>query len=146
MAKKAGGKSVPARVTRRAAAPVAEAAFPIVGVGASAGGLEAFTQLLEHLPATSGMAYVLIQHLDPTHASQLPEILSRKSAMPVNEVHGVTNVEPDHVYIIPASKNLRIENGILSTVTRPSGTGAPNMPVDEFLESLAKDRGSLAIG
>src|SRR5580700_4070534 len=62
--------------------------FPIVGVGASAGGLEAFTQLLEHLPATTGMAYVLIQHLDPTHASQLPEILSRKTKMPVREVHG----------------------------------------------------------
>src|SRR5580765_3622318 len=103
MAKKAGGKSVPARVTRQVAAAVAGAAFPIVGVGASAGGLEAFTQLLEHLPATSGMAYVLIQHLDPTHASQLPEILARKSTMPVREIRGETPVQANHVYVIAAS-------------------------------------------
>src|SRR5579872_5066224 len=112
MAKKAGGKIVSPRVTRKAVGPIAESAFPIVGVGASAGGLEAFTQLLEHLPATSGMAYVLIQHLDPTHASQLPEILARKSPMPVREVQGDSIVEPDHVYVTPASNNLRIENGV----------------------------------
>ncbi len=79
-------------------------AFPIVGVGASAGGLEAFSQLLEHLPSTTGMAFVLIQHLDPTHASQLPEILARKSPMPVREVQGDTAVEPDHVYIAPGQQ------------------------------------------
>src|ERR1700722_16497449 len=112
MAKKAAGKSAPP-VTRKVAGPVAEAAFPVVGVGASAGGLEAFTQLLEHLPAASGMAYVLIQHLDPTHASQLPEILARKSAMPVREIRGDTRVQADHVYVIAASENLRIEKGIL---------------------------------
>ena len=69
-----------------------ENCFPIVGIGASAGGLEAVTQLLEHLPATTGMAFVLIQHLDPSHASQLSEILSRKSKIPVHEVHGETTV------------------------------------------------------
>jgi two-component system, chemotaxis family, protein-glutamate methylesterase/glutaminase len=67
-------------------APCTAAAFPIVGVGASAGGLEAFTLLLEHVPSDTGMAFVLVQHLDPTHASQLTEILSRKTAMPVQEV------------------------------------------------------------
>ena len=121
-------------------------AFPIVGVGASAGGLEAFSQLLEHLPSTTGMAFVLIQHLDPTHASQLPEILARKSPMPVREVRGDTIVEPDHVYITPASNNLRIESGVLRAVSRPTAAGVRNMAIDDFLESLAKDCGHLAFG
>src|SRR5579862_2066868 len=121
-------------------------AFPIVGVGASAGGLEAFSQLLEHLPSTTGMAFVLIQHLDPTHASQLPEILARKSPMPVREVQGVTAVEPDHIYIAPASNNLRLESGVLRAVSRSAAPGVRNMAIDDFLESLAKDRGHLAFG
>jgi len=120
--------------------------FPIVGVGASAGGLEAFSQLLEHLPSTTGMAFVLVQHLDPTHPSQLPEILARKSGMPVREVQGDTIVEPDRVYIAPASNNLRIEKGVLLTVARPVAAGFPNMAIDGFLESLAKERGHLAFG
>jgi len=121
-------------------------AFPIVGVGASAGGLEAFSQLLEHLPSTTGMAFVLIQHLDPTHASQLPEILARKSGMPVREVQGDTIVEPDHVYIAPASNNLKIENGFLRAVARTTTAGVPNMAIDDFFQSLARERGHLAFG
>ena len=121
-------------------------AFPIVGVGASAGGLEAFSQLLEHLPSTTGMGFVLIQHLDPTHASQLPEILARKSGMPVREVQGDTTVEPDHVYVTPANNNLKIENGVLRAVSRSTRAGVLNMPIDEFLGSLAKERGNLAFG
>jgi len=124
----------------------AEKTFPIVGVGASAGGLEAFTQLLEHLPSTTGMAFVLIQHLDPTHSSQLPDILSRKSTMPVREVQGDTPVQSDHVYVIPASENLRIEKGILRPMPRPVGSSTPNMAVDKFMQALAKDRGKLAFG
>ena len=85
------------------------------------------------------MAFVLVQHLDPTHESQLTEILSRKSAMPVREVHGTTPVEPDHVYIIPPGMNLTIAGGILQTVPRPE-SGVRNMPIDGFLQSLAKDR------
>jgi two-component system CheB/CheR fusion protein len=163
MAKKIGGR--PAEKKRPTATPVsserrdssgpsslaeksfaAEKTFPIVGVGASAGGLEAFTQLLEHLPSTTGMAFVLIQHLDPTHTSQLPEILSRKSTMPIREVQGDTPVKSDHVYVIPASENLRIEKGILRTMPRPVGSSTPNMAVDEFLKALARDRGKLAFG
>ncbi len=139
MAKKAGGKKVPTEVT-------AGASCPLVGVGASAGGLEAFTQLLEHLPATSGMAYVLIQHLDPTHASQLPEILARKSTIPVQEVRGETQVEANHVYVIAAGEKLRIEKGILYPVPRSTEPGARNMAIDDFFESLAVDCGNLAFG
>ncbi len=156
MAKKSGGEpprkrnrkpASPSSITRTASPiPGPEKAFPIVGVGASAGGLEAFSQLLEHLPSTTGMAFVLIQHMDPTHASQLPEILARKSAMPVREVHGDTKVEPDHVYITPATNNLRIESGVLRAVARPTAAGVLNMPIDDFLESLAKERGNRAFG
>ena len=85
--------------------------FPIVGIGASAGGLEAFTALLEHLPARTGMGFVLLQHLDPTHASQLTEILARTSAMPVQEARDGMAVEADHVYVMPPGKNLTLAGG-----------------------------------
>ena len=80
--------------------------FPIVGIGASAGGLEAFTSLLKHLPNDTGMAFVLVQHLDPTHASALTEILSRATAMPVTEVRDGMRIEPNHVYVIPPNTNM----------------------------------------
>src|SRR5437660_1471519 len=99
-AKKARGK----REASAANVPEQGAAFPVVGIGASAGGLEAFTDLLRHLPEKTGMAFVLVQHLDPTHGSVLPEILSRATKIPVTEVKDGTKVEPDHVYDIPAQK------------------------------------------
>jgi two-component system, chemotaxis family, CheB/CheR fusion protein len=123
-----------------------EKILPIVGVGASAGGLEAFTQLLEHLPPNPGMAFVLIQHLDRTHDSQLTEILARKSPLPMQEVGGETLLEADHVYVISATENLRIEHGVLRTVPRIDEPGVRNMPIDDFLQSLAKDRGNRAFG
>src|SRR5690348_17415578 len=82
--------------------------FPIVGVGASAGGLEAFTELLSHLPANTGMAFVLIQHLDPRHESHLTELLSKVSRMPVSEVRGETRADANHVYVIPPRRNLGV--------------------------------------
>jgi len=78
------------------------ALFPIVGVGASAGGLEAFTQFLKTLAPWTGMAYVLIQHLDPSHESALTELLAKATEMPVSQVTDAMLVEPDHVYVIPA--------------------------------------------
>jgi two-component system CheB/CheR fusion protein len=119
--------------------------FPIVGVGASAGGLEAISVLLDHLPPDTGMGFVLVQHLDPTHASQLTEILSRKSAMPVCEVQEDTRVEPNHLYITPPHKNLTISGGVIRTVPRPE-TNVRNMPIDRFMEALAKDRQNGAFG
>ena len=76
-------------------------AFPIVGIGASAGGLEAFSQLLRHLSADSGMAFVLVQHLDPKHESHLAGLLARSTRLPVLEVADRCPVQPDHVYVIP---------------------------------------------
>ena len=96
----------------------ADARFPIVGVGASAGGLEAFTQLLKALPLDSGMGFVLIQHLDPEHPSALTQILSRATKLPVREVTNYQAVEPNQVYIIPPDTNLTIAQGILQLQPR----------------------------
>src|SRR5512142_130425 len=105
----------------------AEASSPaIVGVGASSGGLEAFTELLGHLPRDTGMAFVLIQHLDPSHESHLTELLSRASRMPVSEVQGETRAEANHVYVIPPRSNLDISDGVLQTAPRPDS--GRNMP------------------
>jgi two-component system CheB/CheR fusion protein len=121
-----------------------ETCCPIVGIGASAGGLEAFTELLSHLPDDTGMAFVLIQHLDPKHESHLTELLSKESKMPVSEVKGDTRVEANHVYVIPPRCNLGISGGVLRTPPRP--TSGCNMPVDAFLRELAADRGSQTLG
>ena len=87
--------------------------FPIVAIGASAGGLEAFTSLLSVLPTDTGMAFVVIQHLSPTHASMLPEILTRSTSMPVAQVEDNMRVEPNHVYVIPPGKDLVFGQGLL---------------------------------
>ena len=117
----------------------------IVGIGASAGGLDAFTQLLEKLPNDTGMAFVLVQHLDPNHKSALTDILSKITTMTVSEVENKTVVSPNHVYIIPPDKAMLITHGILNLVPREE-TARPFMPIDYFLESLAKDQGNKAIG
>lgn len=118
---------------------------PIVGIGASAGGLDAFTRLLENLPDDTGMAFVLVQHLDPSHKSILTEILSKTTSMQVSEVADKTVVKPDCVYIIPPGKAMSVSQGVLSLVPRED-IARQYMPVDFFLESLAKDQGSKAIG
>jgi two-component system, chemotaxis family, CheB/CheR fusion protein len=119
--------------------------FPVVGIGASAGGLEAFTKLLKHLPGDTGMAFVLVQHLDPTHASALTEILSRATAMPVTEVKDGMRVEPDHVYVIPPNTNMAILHRILSLMPRTEKHGL-HLPIDYFLHSLAEDRRGRSVG
>lgn len=118
--------------------------FPIVGIGASAGGLEAFSELLENLATDTGMAFVLIQHLAPEHHSMLSEILSRKSVMPVTEVKDGMQVEANHVYVIPPNTNMAVLHRKLCLM--PRGEAEPHMPVDYFFRSLASDQGSKAIG
>ncbi len=115
----------------------------VVAIGASAGGLDAFIRLLEKLPGDTGMAFVLVQHLDPKHKSALTEILSRVTSMPVSEVENKTVVQPNQVYIIPPGKTMSIAQGILNLTPRSAGQ---SMPIDFFLESLAKDQGGKAIG
>ncbi len=116
----------------------------VVGVGASAGGLEAFTELLSHLPDDTGMAFVLIQHLDPSHESHLAELLSKATKMPIAEVKGETRTEANHVYVIPPRRNLSISGGVLHSPDRP--VSGRNMPIDDFFRALAADRGRRALG
>lgn len=119
-------------------------AFPIVAIGASAGGLEAFADLLGHLPPDTGMAFVVVQHLAPAHESHLSEILQRATAMPVGEVHDEPRVEPNRVYVIPPDRNMVIAKGRLALVERDRGQ--QNRPIDLFMRHLAEDQRHLAIG
>ncbi len=118
-------------------------AFPIVGIGASAGGLEAFAQLLAAVPEESGMAFVLVQHLDPQHESQLAEILAPAVKMPVQTVHDGVAVRPNRVCVIPPNRNMELRDGHLRLVKRPPGL---HLPIDIFFQSLAEVQGSRAIG
>ena len=125
--------------------PRADHAFPIVGIGASAGGLEAFTQLLTHLPIDTGMGFVLLQHLDPKHESMSPEILSRATHMKVTEVKDGDRIQPNCVYILPPNFNMGILNGVLSLMPR-SETRGLHFVIDFFLKSLAVDLKNRAVG
>jgi two-component system, chemotaxis family, CheB/CheR fusion protein len=125
--------------------PLPMALFPIVAVGASAGGLEAFTKLLQRLPIDTGMAFVFIQHLAPQHTSMLASLLSRTTAMPVMEVQHGTAVQPNNVYIIPPNTLMSIARGVLELEPRPEERGAPR-PIDHFFRFLAAERKTAAIG
>ena len=121
------------------------APFYIVGIGASAGGLEAFKELLSHLPVDTGMAFVIIQHLSPQHESLLPVILGRETSMPVLEViHGL-KVLPNHVYVIPPNTCMEIHKGVLE-VRRRDPRGHTPLTIDAFFKSLSSDQKEKAIG
>jgi two-component system CheB/CheR fusion protein len=119
--------------------------FPIVGIGASAGGLEALEQFLKHVPARSGSAYVVIQHLDPTHKGAMVELLQRASPIPVVEVKDRQEVKPDCVFVIPPGKDISILHGVLHLLPQTSPRGL-NLPIDFFFRSLAEDRQERAVG
>lgn len=119
--------------------------FPIVGIGASAGGLEAFQNLLAKLPTDTGMAFVLVQHLNPHHESRLTDLLSRSTAMPVLEAAHDMVLQCDHVYIIPPNTNLAIAQGHFHITPRGEGRG-PHLPVDYLFRSMAEDQKARAIG
>lgn len=122
-----------------------DAPFPVVGIAASAGGLEAFTELIRHLPTDTGMAFVLIQHLSPDHESLLSEILTRVTALPVRQVEDRMRVEPNAIYVIPPNTQMTLVEGILRLAPRQKNDGR-YLPADLFFESLAVDRGNKAIG
>jgi two-component system, chemotaxis family, CheB/CheR fusion protein len=118
--------------------------FPVVGVGASAGGLEAFSELLTNLPSNTGMAYLLVQHLDPTHSSFLVEILSKKTRMPIEEAREAIEVLPDHIYVLPPNNTLTLAANLLHLTSRET-IEQRHSPVDILFDSLA-ERGVNAIG
>src|SRR5438876_1173274 len=131
--------------TPEANQPGRDQLFPVVGVGASAGGLEAFRELLNHLPTDTGMALVLVQHLDPKHESMLTELLARSTKMPVSEVEDGMRVEPNHIFVIPRNKLMTIREGVLRLRPRAEGRGVHHS-IDHFLRSLAEDQNNRAIG
>ncbi|MBI5068229.1 MAG: PAS domain-containing protein [Deltaproteobacteria bacterium] len=124
----------------------AAGAFPIVGVGASAGGLDAFRQLLSHVPADAGMALVLVQHLEATRASLLSDALALATAMKVAQAEDGVRVEPNRVYVIPPGTQMAIERGVLRLSALQEDERRPHLPIDFFLQSLAEDRGRQSIG
>ena len=111
--------------------------FPIVAIGASAGGLEAITELLKHLAPDTGMAFVYIQHLDPAHESQLSTILGRATKMTVLEAENLIELEPNKVYIIPPNKDMAILDGVL-TLDQRQPKPTVHMPLEKLFSSLAE--------
>ena len=121
------------------------ATFPIVAIGASAGGLESFSNLLRALPADPGLALVFIPHLDPTHESAMVELLSRTTRLPVFQVGEGMRVQVNTVYVLPPNSDMTISEGILHLARREGGRGH-HMPIDTFFRSLAEDQSSNAVG
>src|SRR2546425_11501163 len=138
-------KAGTAETTESPANPPQSAAFAVVGIGASAGGLEAASLLLGQLPGTTGMAFVLIQHLDPKHESNLGRILAKATPIPVQEATQGLAVQPNNVYVIPRNTTMTIAGGVLQLKPRGEARG-PHLPVDAFFKSLAEDRQTAAIG
>ncbi len=118
--------------------------FPVIGIGASAGGLEAVSELVSSLPSDSGMAFIFIQHLPPDHHSLIAEILSKRTGMPVRQVEDGMAIEPDHVYVIRPGNTMTMEGGVLhlrASVDKPGHS----RPVDDFFRSLAGEQRERAI-
>jgi len=119
--------------------------FPIVGIGASAGGLEALEQFFENVPNDSGMGFVVIQHLDPNHVGMLPELLQRATTLKVFQTSDSLKVKPNCIYVIPPNKSMSILNGTLHLFAPVESRGL-RLPIDIFFRSLADDRQEKSIG
>ncbi len=118
--------------------------FPIVGIGASAGGLDAFKRFLSELPSKFGFAVVYIQHLSPKHRNLLPELLrSRRPNLDINEISDGMEVLPGKLYLCPPGKELRSQKGIFHIAPRRKAHIC--LPIDDFFESLAEEAGEQAI-
>src|SRR2546427_9118392 len=118
--------------------------FYVVGLGASAGGLEALRSFLAAVPSHSGAAFVVIQHLAPDHRSQMVELLATHTRAPVHQIEDGVTIRPDQVYVIPPGKCVKIFHGKLLLLDPEKG--APHLPIDQFFRSLAENWGELAIG
>jgi two-component system, chemotaxis family, CheB/CheR fusion protein len=135
------------RTSQRAAGPATtdSATLPMVAIGASAGGLEAFSNLLRALPAQPGFALIFIPHLDPTHESAMVELLSRITRMPVVQAKEGVRVAVNSAYVLPPNSDMTISGGVLHLLRREAGRG-PHMPIDTFFRSLADDQNTNAVG
>src|SRR5262245_22683884 len=118
--------------------------FPIVGIGASAGGVEALEGFFRPMPADTGMAFVAVTHMPRGHETTLPEILSRYTNMPVTNARNGEEIQPNHVYVCPSDHVVTVKQGRLMLEAR--GSDVQRKPIDVFLGSLAEERGDRAIG
>ncbi len=135
--------SVPQQERHRPLRP-GMADFYVVGIGASAGGLEAFEQFFRNMPSNSGMAFVLVPHLSPEHKSMMGDLLKRYTEMDVHEVRDGMEINPNHVYIIPPNKDLAVANNLL-LLQEPTEQQGIRHPIDYFFRSLAQDQGDRSI-
>src|SRR4029434_2003808 len=119
--------------------------FGLVGIGGSAGGFESLMALLRELPESTGLAFVVLQHLDPHHVSHLARLLARASRMPVEEIQDGVALRPNRVYVLPPNANLRLEGERLRLERRPENQRV-HMPIDHFFESMGLQRRNRAIG
>jgi two-component system, chemotaxis family, CheB/CheR fusion protein len=133
-------------LAKRKDAPARKDSFPVVAVGASAGGLEAYKEFFHALPLDTGTAFVLIQHLDPSHESMLTEIIAKATTMPVEEVRSGTSIRPNHVYVIPPNALMALTDGACQ-LSPPSKSAGQQLAVNFFMHSLAQERksGAMAI-
>ncbi|MBF0355273.1 MAG: response regulator [Alphaproteobacteria bacterium] len=138
-----GKKASPDSLTEQIE-PIRQISFPVVGIGASAGGLEACNKLVASLPANSGMAFILVQHLDPTHESMMVDLLSGHTSMPVLQASDGLLLERDHFYVIPPGRYLTVDQGALC-LSQPEPRQGARLPFDYLLLSLAKECGRRAI-
>lgn len=128
----------------RAKNPTPESRFPVVAIGASAGGLEAMIELLENLPADTGMAFIYVQHLSPDHKSMLTEILSKKTKMKVQEIDDMDKIIPDNIFVIPFNKGIEVTDGHIKLIPR-SDTSSP-ITIDVLFSTLAQAKKDRVIG
>lgn len=133
------------KVSKKTAISPKDIHVPVVGIGASAGGLEAFEAFVTSLPDNYGLAYILVVHLDPTHVSILPEIIQKKTKMEVCQITDNMKIRPDRIYIIPPNRDLAILNDNLQLLAPQKPRGV-NLPIDTFFRSLAQDQGNKAVG
>src|SRR5271157_5819640 len=134
----------PTRRQKDASAVETKIVFPIVGIGASAGGLDAFEKFFTNMPPDTGMAFVLVQHLDPTHKSILSELIKRYTSMKVLEVEDGMLVEPNSVFVIPPNRYMGILQGKLHLL-EPTALPGHRTPIDYFFRTLAEDQKENAI-
>jgi two-component system CheB/CheR fusion protein len=124
--------------------PIGTRSFYVVGIGASAGGLDALERFFHHMPERSGMAFVVVSHLDPNHVSIMPELIQKSTAMKVIQAGDGMKVDPNHVYVAPANRDVALLNGVIQLI-EPIEAHGFRLPIDYFFKSLSADCGEKAI-
>jgi two-component system, chemotaxis family, CheB/CheR fusion protein len=137
-------KTTSAKKKLPAKSAVKENSFPVVAIGASAGGLEAMIELLKYLPSDTGMAFIYVQHLSPDHKSLLPEILSNKTIMTVQEIDDMDKIKPDNIFVIPYNKGIQVTDGHIKLIPRSEGSSA--ISIDVLFSTLAEAQKERVIG